>query len=270
MTKISAEKPRLGSYLSEVWDKRYLIWVIAKRDINVSYVQTKLSFVWFVFQPLIWLGVFSIFFGKILPINTGNIPYPIFAFTGIIVWFYFTNIINLSANALEENAILIKQVYFPKLIIYLSKLISSVVVSVINLSLLIVLMLFFGIEFQFKLLLLPFIILFVAFIGFTVSIWMAALSYRLRDLKYAIPILMNFAIWLTPVFYPNSLVPEPYGKIVQMLNPIGALIELSRWVCFDSPFPEFHALFPLIGMIVLLYLGLLYFIRKESYFAEKV
>lgn len=270
MTRISADRHKIGTYLRDVWDKRYLIWVIAKRDISVSYVQTKLTFVWFIFQPLIWLAVFSIFFGKILPIDTGIIPYPIFAFTGIVIWFYFTNIINLSANALEENAILIKQVYFPKLIIYLSKLISSIVVSAINLSLLVILMLYYGIDFQIKMLLLPVLILFVSIVGFTISIWMAALSYRLRDLKYAIPILMNFAIWLTPVFYPNSLVPEPYGRVVEMLNPISTLIELTRWVCFDSPFPPPHAFFSLIGVIVMLYLGLLFFIRKESHFAEKV
>lgn len=270
MKSISSKPISIARYIKLVWEYKYLVLVVAKRDIKTTYAQTKMRALWFFIQPLVWLLIFSIFFGKVAIIDVGEVPRPIFLFAGITVWFYFTGIIHSSAHALDENALLIKQVYFPKLVLLISKLFSVSFSGLVNMLILVLLLIYHNLSITWHIMFMPVIMAATAFCALTCTLWMTALSHRYKDLNHAVPMLVGFAIWLTPVFYPSSLVPEPFGNYISSLNPIGTLIELMRWSAYGGTFPEASSFISLGVMVIMFITGLLVFRRNERYFAERI
>ena len=256
----------LQSYLGEVWQSRKLIYAFAARDLKVQYAQTYLGLLWSIVQPLTGLVIFSFFFQRLIPLPM-KVPYSVFAFTGIMGWFYFTSLVGNGGTSLMHNRQLIQKIRFPRLVLPLSKAFVGLIELSISLVILLFVMMFTGCYFSAKIILLPLVITANMFIGLSVGIWLSALTIRFRDLHHVIPFLIGFGIWLTPVFYPTTIVPPAFNWIYYF-HPVANVIALYRWIFIGIPFDSMQVVTSFSIAVVLLFTGLLFFIRNEKFIAD--
>jgi len=268
--RISAEETPLIPYLKRVLQYKSLIGSLAKRDIRAQYAQTLLGILWSALQPLAGLLVFTIFFDKLIQVEIPNkVPYPLFAFSGMISWYYFTFLIAHGGTALINSQSLIKKVYFPKLILPISKVVVGLLELGISMILLAIMMLYLGRMPSPQIIFLPLFIILNIITGLAVAIWLSALTVRYRDFQHLIPYLINFGIWLTPVFYPSTLFP-PDMKYLIYLNPMAGVIEGFRWTLLGGEAPSIYYIFSFTFTIFVLGTGLFYFRRIEKSIADYV
>lgn len=251
-----------GVYLRSIYQFRQLIVSFAKRDLKARFVQTKLGLLWMVIQPLIALVIFTIFFDKLIQLETENVPYVAFAFSGMTIWYFFTNIINSAGTALLNSQELVRKVYFPRIILPISKVLVAAIEFLVAFCLLIIIMLLLEIDFSPKVLLFPLAILMTVIVGSCVAIWLNVLTIKNRDLQHLIPYIANFGIWLTPVFYPTTLVPEAFRNYIYYINPVATTIDFVRSILFDLPFNWFFCI-SFLPVLVLLFIGILIFRKME-------
>jgi lipopolysaccharide transport system permease protein len=268
-TIINSQPIGLKEYVRRVINYRSLIYALAKRDIKAKYSQTILGVIWAIIQPLIALLIFSVFFKGLIQLETGNVPYPVFAFSGMILWYYFSNIIHQSGNALLAEQDLIKKIYFPRIILPMYKAFIGLFELVIAFLLLIIIMLIWRVDISYKICFAPVIILLITFTGLTISIWLNALTVKKRDLLHLVPYLINYGIWLTPVFYPSTLIPEPYQDWLYYLNPVATIIELFRAALLNLPFEWMH-LISFVPLLILFVIGVYFFKKTEKNIADFV
>ncbi len=267
----SSKGEKLSQYLHKVYQYRALVFSFAKRDIKVQYAQTALGFLWSVIQPLTSLLVWTFFFDKLIDVDTGHIPYPLFAFTGMIAWYFFTHIFNHAGTSLVNAQDLIRKIYFPRIILPLSKVLVGCVEFSISLALLFILMAVMGVTPSVKIAYLPIFIFFNIVTGLAFGIWLSALTIRYRDFQHIIPYFINLGIWLTPVFYPTTLIPEKYSFFIY-LNPMAAVIAGYRWTLFGDVgsiakiSPNYIVAF--IPVSILLVTGFMYFRKSERTIAD--
>ena len=278
---IQAHTESLPAYLSRVWQSRGLILTMAKRDLKAQYAQTFLGILWSAIQPLSGLAVFTLFFDVMLKMDLDlnkDIPYPLFAFSGMLSWYYFTYLVSQAGTSLVNNQDLIKKIYFPKLVLPFSKVLVGMVDFGISLIILIFMVLVWaddppGINMVF----LPLFILLNIMVGLSVAIWLAALTIRYRDFQHIIPYLVNFGIWLTPVFFPATIIPEGFENAVY-LNPMAGIIAGFRWcvmgIDLQQGVPNLDAFLYYLPSFavaaVILIAGLLYFRKVEKTIADFV
>jgi lipopolysaccharide transport system permease protein len=256
----------LIAYLREVWAVRHLIVTFAARDLKVQYAQTYLGLLWSVIQPLTGLIIFSFFFQRVIHLKL-NTPYSVFVFTGIMGWFYFTSLVGQAGIVLMNNQQLIKKIQFPRLVLPLSKALTGFIEFSISLVLLFILMLITGCSFSWHVIFLPLVILANAITGLSVGIWLSALTVRFRDLHHIIPYLVGFGIWLTPVFYPTTIVPKEFD-FIYYFHPVANVIALYRWI-FTGTEVNVAQIVVSISLALILFLsGLVFFIRNEKFIAE--
>ncbi len=278
-TLLSSKGEKLSQYLHKVYQYRSLAFTLARRDVKVQYAQTALGFLWSVIQPLTSLLVWTFFFDKLIDVDTGAIPYALFAFTGMIGWYFFTFIFNYAGTSLVNAQDLIRKIYFPRIILPLSKVLVGLVEFSISLGLLFILMLILGEAPTWKLVFLPFFILFNIITGLSFGIWLSALTIRYRDFQHIIPYFINLTIWLTPVFYPTTLITSHYGQdsffiYVNYLNPMAAVIAGYRWCLFNGldPIAQLspNYLLAFIPVTIVLVTGFIYFRKNESTIADHI
>lgn len=254
-TVINNKSAKFGEYLRSVYDYRQLIFSFAKRDLKARFVQTKLGVLWMIIQPLIALAIFTIFFDQLIQLETGNVPYVAFAFSGMTIWYFFTNIVNSAGTALINSQELIRKVYFPKILLPISKVLVATIEFFVAFSLLIIIMLVLGMDFSPKIVFLPIAIMMTVLVGSCVAIWLNILTIKKRDLQHLIPYLTNFGIWVTPVFYPTTLIPEAFRDYIYYVNPIATTIDFLRSMLFDLPFQWMYCV-SFLPVFVLLILGI--------------
>jgi len=242
---------------------------IAKRDLKVRYSQAFLGVLWAVIQPLTGLVIFTIFFDRLVKIQTPGMPYPLFAFSGMVSWFFFTHIVTNAGASLVESQALIRKVYFPRILLLFAKTIVGLVEFGISMILLILLMLVMGFPPRWSIILLPLFVLLNIAVGLSIAIWLGALTIRYRDFHHIIPYLVNFSIWLTPVFYPVTLIPPKLEWLVY-LNPMAATIAGFRWALTGGPLPDKNYLLSLVPIVALLISGFAYFRRVEDEISDYV
>lgn len=226
----------MGQYLSDLWKFRGLIASLTRKELKGKYAQTRLGAIWAFMQPLLVLLIFTVLFDQLIHLDTAEIPYPIFAFSGMYIWYLFTNLVQSGGNALIGSQDLMKKIYFPKLVLPISQSLVAVLESSVSLLLLFILLLLYKVELSPQLLLFPLVLLLTLILGFTLAIWLSAFSVKNRDLQHFLPHLINTGIWLTPVFYPSSLIPKVYLDYFYYLNPVATLIELFRSMLFETDF----------------------------------
>ena len=253
-------------YLKEVWQARGLAFTFAKRDLKVQYAQTFLGLLWSVIQPLTGLLIFTFFFQKVIHLNL-NVPYAVFAMTGMMGWFYFALLIGQTGTVLMHNQNLVRKINFPRLILPLSKTLAGLVEFTISLLLLLILMLVTGTPLSIKILALPLAVVANIISGLCIGIWLSGLTIRYRDFHHIIPYLIGFGIWLTPVFYPTTLVPESYNWIYYF-HPVANVIALYRWIFIDWPMNWMQFGVSLTLASVLLLAGLRYAVKSEAYISD--
>ena len=264
-------KPRPGWValdLRALWGYRELLYFLTWRDIKVRYKQTALGITWAIVQPLSLMLAFSVFFGRLAKIPSDGLPYPIFTLSALLPWQLFACALGQSSNSLVADDRLISKVYFPRLIIPLSAILSVVVDFLIGFGILLVLMYFYGISPGGALWSVPLFLLLTVITALAVGLWLSALNIKYRDVRYTIPFIIQFWFFVSPVAYPTSLVPESW-RWLYALNPMVGVIEGFRWALLgvtQRPGSELA-----LSSIVVLFLfigGLYYFRRMEKTFAD--
>lgn len=259
----------LGKYLGRVWKARRLILTLAWRDVRITYAQTFLGILWAAIQPLTGLFIFTIFFSWMLKMDTGTIPYPLFAFVGLMSWYLFSALLRNSGTALIQSQDLIRNLNFPRLILPLSKAFSSLPEFGISLVILLVMMLVLGHLPQWQIIFLPVFLLLNVLTALSIGIWLSALTLRYRDFQHIIPYILNFGIWLTPVFYPTTLIPEKYSYVLYF-NPMAGIVQGFRWCLVGGEMPSVLFGFSFLAVALLFFSGILYFRRVERLVVDLV
>ncbi len=257
------------SELQSIWEYRELLLFLTWRDIRVRYRQTVVGISWVVIQPLFTVLIFTLFFGRLVGVDSDGIAYPLFALAGIAPWLFFSNTVNNSSNSLVGSSNLITKVYFPRMIIPGAAVAAGLVDFLVALGVLGVLMLFYGTDWSLRLVFLPFLVVLSGLLALGVGLWMAALNVKYRDVRHALPFILQLMMFATPIIYPTSLVPAPWTRLIY-LNPMTGLIDTYRAVLFGRPVNWSALAFTMGTTLVLLMVAASYFRRTERQFADLV
>lgn len=255
--------------LGELWHYRDLLYILAWRDVKVRYKQAVLGAAWAVLQPLILMGIFTLLFGTIANVPTGGIPYPVFALTALVPWSLFANATAGSGSSLLINQNLVSKTYFPRLVIPASAVFAWIPDFIISSVILFVVMAVYGFLPPLTAVLLPLVMLAAMLAAFSVGVWLSALNVAYRDVQYVVPFLIQAFLFLTPVAYPTSAIPEGL-RWVAGLNPMTWVIDLARWAMLGQPISAGIVGLSVLTMLVLLVTGLYYFRRVEHFFADVI
>jgi len=259
-----------GLRLGELWAYRELLYFLVWRDIKVRYKQTLLGAAWVILQPLLTMIVFTLFFGNLAQVPSDGIPYPLFAFAGLVPWTLFAYSLTESSSSLVTNQNLITKVYFPRLIIPLASVLAGLVDFAISFAVLLVLMLYYGIVPQAAALTVPLFVIFAVVAALSIGIWLSALNVEFRDVRYTIPFLTQFWMFITPLAYASSLVPARW-RLVYGLNPMAGVVEGFRWALLGKTnAPSVLLAASGTAVVLLLVGGAYYFRRMERTFADVV
>jgi lipopolysaccharide transport system permease protein len=254
--------------LAALYRHRELLYFLTWRDVIVRYKQAAVGIAWAVLQPLLTMVVFTVIFGHFAKMPSDNLPYPIFAYTALLPWNYFAQAIGRSGTSLVSNANLISKVYFPRLVIPISGAIAPLVDFVISFVILLGMMAWYGIAPTWGVLALPLFTLLTVVTAVAVSLYLAALNVKYRDVGHAIPFLVQFWMYASPVVYSVSIIPEKW-RLLYSLNPMVGVIEGFRWALLGKEQPDFAAIAMSSSVVVALLLGgLMYFKRTERIFAD--
>lgn len=256
--------------LRELWEYRELLYFFTWRDIKVRYKQTVLGATWAIIQPVFTMVIFSLIFGRMAKMPSDGVPYPIFAFTALVPWTFFSNGLSGSSASVVASASLIKKVYFPRLVIPISIIMSGLVDFGLASSVLVGMMLYFGIVPTWNVVWLPLLLLLAFVTALGCGLCLSALNAQFRDVHYAIPFLIQFWFFVTPIAYPSSLLLEPWRTIFA-LNPMTGIVEGFRWALLgtkSSPAPG--AFVSSAVAVAMLILGAYVFRRMEKTFVDVV
>lgn len=266
---IEAESHRIRFDLKQLWLYRELLHFLVWRDIKIRYKQTLLGSSWAIIQPLFAMLLFTLIFGRLARIPSDNIPYPLFAYAGLLPWTFFANALTNSGSSLVGNSTLITKVYFPRVIIPGAAVLAGLLDFLIASVLLIPLLIYYRITPTWNLLLLPLFMCLVTFLALGVGMWLAALNVKYRDVRYALPFLVQLWLFASPVIYPISLVPERWRWVVA-LNPMTGIIEGFRVSLLGGKFDALTILISAGLTIAILIISFFAFQRVEDSFADIV
>jgi lipopolysaccharide transport system permease protein len=257
---------RLGS----LWEYRELLYFLVWRDIKVRYKQTVLGAAWAIIQPFFTMVVFSIVFGRLAKLPSDGLPYPIFAYCGLLPWQLFSHALAESGNSVVASQSLITKVYFPRLVIPLAAVLGGLVDFVVAFSVLLGMMAYYRVSPTAAVFTLPLFILLALATALGVGLWLSALNVQFRDVRYTIPFLTQFWLFATPIAYSSSLIPQKW-RLVYGLNPMAGVVEGFRWALLGTANASGPMLLVSIAVVlVLLVGGLYYFRRMEKTFADVV
>ena len=254
--------------LRELWLYRELLYFLTWRDLKVRYKQTALGALWAVIQPVLSMAAFSVFFGRLAKVPSDGIPYPLFALSGLLPWQLFAYALTQSSNSVVANKNLVTKVYFPRLIVPLAAVLSGLVDFMIAFGVLFVMFVLYGFAPRPALAILPFAIMLTIISALAVGLWLSALNVRYRDVQYTIPFLAQFWMFVTPIAYSTTLIPERF-RVLYGLNPMAGVVECFRWALFGNR----NVSLAMIGlssvvMVAAFLGGLAYFRRVEKTFAD--
>lgn len=271
LVTIEPSKSWVALDLRDLWAYRELLYFLTWRDVKVRYKQTLLGVAWAIIQPLLTMLISTLIFGRLGGFGgrTGGIPYPIFAYAGLLPWTFFSNAITTSGNSLVGSANLITKVYFPRMIIPGAAVAAGLVDFFIAFVLLIGLMLYYQVALTWNLLLFPALVFLTALLATGVGMWLSALNVKYRDIRFALPFIVQLWMFMSPVFYPSNVLPQKY-RWAFVLNPLTGIIDAYRASLFARPI-DWTALgvSALITFVVLIYASYS-FRRMEKTFADIV
>lgn len=256
--------------LRDLWLHRELIFFMTWRDLKVRYKQTLLGAGWAILQPFLTMVVFSIFFGRLAGVPSDDVPYPIFSFTGLIPWTLFSKALQDASRSLVASSHMITKIYFPRMILPLSSVLAGVVDFLIAFVVLVGMMVYYRIYPTSQVWTLPLFLLLALVTAVGVGLWLSALNVIYRDVGYILPFLTQVWLFLTPIAYPTSIVPQ-HWQALYALNPMTGVVEGFRWALLGTGQPPglMTAVSALVA-VVLLVSGMFYFRRMERRFADMV
>ena len=271
-------KPKAGLlelHLDEVWRYRDLLWMFVKRDFTATFKQTILGPLWFIIQPLLTTVMFMLVFTKVARIPTDGVPPAVFYLSGLTIWNYFATCLTKTSTTFTTNAAIFGKVYFPRLIVPLSTVISSLISFGIQLGLLLLVMFYYSVKGQAVhpngyVVLIPFLLLLIALLGLGLGIIVSSLTTKYRDLSLLVGFGVQLAMYATPVIYPLSFLSEKY-KIIVALNPLAPPIESFRYALVGSgTFDPAQLVYSVIVTLLVLFIGVILFNRVEKTFMDVV
>jgi lipopolysaccharide transport system permease protein len=251
---------------------RDLFFVLAYRDIKVRYAQTFLGFTWAILQPFLTLLIFIIIFGNAIQVDTGAIPYPLFAVCGMAAWTYFSFVITNSGNSIVNAQEMIKKIYFPRLIIPVSKSVVGLIDFMIGFLMVLIIFVYYGFPISGNILFLPLAILINIIASLSVGIWFSALTIRYRDIQHVIPFLIQLGLYATPVGYPSTLITSKLNavySVIYFMNPMAGIIELFRWSMLGLAMHPYSYISYFTAMLLFIS-GIFYFKKVEDVMADIV
>lgn len=261
------------NYFSDIWRFRDLFYILSWRDIKVRYKQTVIGTLWAVLRPFLTMIVFTVVFGRVAGLKTeGTAPYALMVLAGLLPWQFFSTAFSTASESLVTNANLLSKVYFPRLIVPTSAVITSLVDFLISFVILIGLMLYYQYPPQWKILFIPLftIITFIQSFGF--GLYLSALNVKYRDFRYVIPFIVQIGIYISPVGFSSSVIPEKW-KLFYYLNPIVSVIDGFRWCIIGdeatNPFNKYFLLSMVISVLMMVY-ALFKFRKMEKTFADLI
>jgi len=263
-------KEKLNLGLGELWQYRELFYFFTWRDIKVKYKQTVLGFVWAVLQPFFMMLIFSVFFAEGLKDRLGNTPYPVFVFSGLLLWNIFSSGITAAGNSMITNANIIKKIYFPRLIIPISSVLVSLFDFLMAAFVFIGMLIYYHVQINVlkALVFIPVSILVTCISTFGMGTFLAALNIKYRDFRYIIPFMVQALLFITPVIYPVSILSREWLKYLVSINPMYAAVSLFRYCFTDTPLEMNLILVSLCSALFFFVSGLYYFRKTEAYFAD--
>ena len=266
-------EPRRGIFdlgLKSIWGHRELLYFLVWRDLKVRYKQTIIGIGWAILQPLVTMLISTIIFGYFAKIPSDGVPYPIFAFCGLLPWTYFATALNRCIVSVVADSHVITKIYFPRLILPLAGTASGIIDFFISLVVFLGLMSWYEIPITLWLLTLPFFLMLSLMTALAVGLWLSALNVRYRDVTYTIPFLIQVWMFASPVVYPVNLVPEQW-RFVYSLNPMAGVIEGFRWALLGKASPDFSVMgVSALVVAALLAGGLVFFRNMERTFADVI
>jgi lipopolysaccharide transport system permease protein len=264
-------EPRRGLLdlgLKSVWGYRELLYFLVWRDLKVRYKQTIIGIGWAVLQPLITMLISTVIFGHFAKIPSDGVPYPIFAFCGLLPWTYFATALNRCIVSVVADSHVITKIYFPRLILPLAGTASGLVDFSISLVVFLGFMIWYEMPIPWGLLALPFFLMFSLLTVLAVGLWLSALNVRYRDVTYTIPFLIQVWMFASPVVYPVNLIPEEW-RFLYSLNPMAGVIEGFRWALLGKVSPDFSVMaVSALVVLILLASGVVFFRNMEQTFAD--
>jgi lipopolysaccharide transport system permease protein len=270
VVRVEPSKGWVPLRIKELWEYRELLYFLVWRDVKVRYKQTALGAAWAIIQPFCTMVVFSLFFGRLAKVPSDGVPYPIFSYTALVPWTFFAYGLGQATNSLVSSSNLITKVYFPRLIIPISTVLSGIVDFALAFVVLLGMMLYYGVVPTFNVLWLPLFLLLALVTALGVGLWLSALNVKYRDVRYVVPFITQFWMFATPIAYSSSLLSEPW-RTIYGLNPMVGVVEGFRWALLGTstaPGPII-AVSSLAALIILIG-GAFYFRRLEKTFADTV
>ena len=255
--------------LRDLWAFRELLYFLTWRDVKVRYKQTELGVAWAIIQPLFTMLIFTLFFGRLAGVPSDNVPYPIFAFTGLLAWTFFSNAITSSGNSLVGSAHLITKVYFPRMIIPGAAVAAGLVDFAIAFVILVLLMIYYGVGITLNILMFPVMVLLTTLLALGTGMWLSALNVKYRDVRFALPFMVQLWMYLSPVIYPASFLPVKLRSLL-LLNPMTGIIEGFRSALLGRPFNWIALAVSTVITLILLIYSSYSFRRMEKSFADIV
>ena len=271
MNEITIEAGRAErQYWRDLWRYRELFYFLAWRDILVRYKQTVIGVAWAVVRPLLTMLVLTFIFGKLAKMPSGGVPYPILVFCGMLPWQFFATAFSESGNSLVSNAGMISKVYFPRLVVPVSSVITSFVDFLISSVLMTLMMVYYGYVPGITIAMLPVFVLLAFATAFGSGLWVSALMVRYRDFRYIVPFVVQFGLYVSPVGFSSNVVPEEW-RWLYSINPMVGVIDGFRWAILGEQniyWPGF--LISVVGVILIIISGIWYFRRTERTFADVI
>jgi lipopolysaccharide transport system permease protein len=260
----------MSNSLSELWRFRELLYFFAWRDIKVRYRQAAFGAAWAIIQPLFNMIIFSLLFGRVAHFSAGNVPYPVFVFCGLLPWTYISGVITFASSSLINNDPLLTKVYFPRAFLPLASVFAGLIDFGISALLLVVIMLYYHVHTSATILLLPAILFVMVLLSAGVSMITSAMSVRYRDVRYALPFLIQVWMFATPIVYPASAIPQRYRPLL-VVNPCWGIVDGLRACVLKGATIDISLLCTSLGMAFLIFaIGVIYFRREERMFADVV
>jgi len=258
-------------YWRDLWHYRELFFFFAWRDLLVRYKQTVVGISWSLIRPLLTMAVLTIVFGKLGKMPAGGVPYPLLVFCGMLPWLFFSNALNEAGNSLVSNSNMISKVYFPRLAITASSVITSMVDFLISCVFLVMLMIWYRYAPSADVLLVPFFVLLAFAASLGVGMWVAALMVEYRDFRFIVPFVVQFGLYISPVGFQSSVVPERF-RLLYSLNPMVGIIDGFRWCILGASRTIYwpSITIAIVDVALLVASGAWYFRKTERTFADVI
>lgn len=269
-TEITSSQRVFAFDLAELWEYRELLALLAWRDATVRYKQSVVGIGWAVIQPFLMMIIFAIVFGRFARLPSDGVPYPVFSLCALLPWNYFSRSLADSSNSLVGSAQLLTKIYFPRLILPISKVFSGLIDAAIAFLLLIAVMIWYRVVPSPRIVVLPLFMMIAMLTAFGAGLWLTALNVKYRDVGFVVPFLLQIWMYASPVAYSSTLVPARWRPFYG-LNPMAGVVEGFRWALLGKNPPDLRLMLPSLAIVGLLVVsGLFYFRRMERTFADLI